>query len=226
MDIKLHYTDNGTGDVLILLHGNSEENGIFVHQIEYFSKKYRVVAVDTRGHGKSPRGTKPFTIRQFAEDLHGFMDEHKIKKAHILGFSDGGNIALIFAIRYPEYVDRLILNGANLFEAGIVDEAQIAIRKDYKEAFEKAKTDKKMIKEVEMLGLMVNDPNIDPEELKDVEAKTLVLTGNDDLIKGEHSALIAEKIPDAKWVSIPGDHWIANKYWKDFNRVVEEFLNE
>ena len=171
MNIKLHYTDRGIGDVLILLHGNSEENGIFVHQIEYFSKKYRVVAIDTRGHGKSPRGTKPFTIRQFAEDLHEFMDEHEIKKAHILGFSDGGNIALIFAIRYPEYVDRLILNGANLFEAGIVDEAQIAIRKDYKEALEKAKTDKKMIKEVEMLGLMVNDPNIDPEELKDVKQR-------------------------------------------------------
>lgn len=226
MNIKLHYTDNGTGEVLILLHGNSEENGIFIHQIEYFSKKYRVVAIDTRGHGKSPRGTKPFTIRQFAEDLHEFMDEHEFKKAHILGFSDGGNIALIFALKYPEYVDRLILNGANLFEEGIADEAQIAIRKDYKEACEKAKTDKKMIKEVEMLGLMVNDPNIDPEELKNVEAKTLVLTGNDDLIKREHSALIADKIPDAKWVSIPGDHWIANKYWKDFNRVVDDFLNE
>lgn len=226
MNIKLHYTDHGEGDVLILLHGNSEENGIFVHQIEYFSKKYRVVAIDTRGHGKSLRGTKPFTIRQFAEDLHGFMDEQDIKKAHILGFSDGGNIALVFAMKYPEYVDRLILNGANLFEEGIVEEVQIAIRKDYQEACEKAKIDVEMIKEVEMLGLMINDPNINPEELKAVEAKTLVLTGDDDLIKGEHSALIAAKIPDAKWVSIPGDHWIANKYWKDFNRVVDEFLNE
>lgn len=226
MNIKLHYTDHGEGEVLILLHGNSEENGIFVHQIEYFSKKYRVIAIDTRGHGKSPRGTKPFTIRQFAEDLHKFMDEHGIRRAHILGFSDGGNIALIFAIKYPSYVDKLILNGANLFEEGIVEEAQIAIKKDYKDACEKAKSDKNMIKEVEMLGLMVNDPNIDPEELVNVQAKTLVLTGDDDLIKGEHSELIADKIPDGRWVSIPGDHWIANKYWKDFNRVVDSFLSE
>ena len=123
-------------------------------------------------------------------------------------------------------MDRLILNGANLFEEGIVKEAQSEIRKDYREACEKAKIDKAMIKEVEMLGLMVNDPNIAPEELVNVKAKTLVLTGEDDLIKAEHSALIAANIPDADWVSIPGDHWIANKYWKDFNKVVENFLHK
>ena len=50
---------------------------------------FRVIAIDTRGHGKSPRGEKPFTIRQFAEDLKGFMDEHLIEKANVLGFSDG-----------------------------------------------------------------------------------------------------------------------------------------
>ena len=59
-----------------------------------FSKDYRVIAIDTRGHGKSPRGEKPFTIRQFAEDLNGFMEEQGMEKAHLLGFSDGGNIAL------------------------------------------------------------------------------------------------------------------------------------
>lgn len=226
MNIKLHYTDCGEGEVLILLHGNNEENSIFIHQIAYFSKKYRVIAIDTRGHGKSPRGTKPFTIRQFAEDLYEFMNEHEIKKAHILGFSDGGNIAIIFALRYPEMVGRLILNGANLTEDGIVKEAQVEIQKEYREACEKAKKDRSAIRDMELLGLMVNDPNIDSEELVNIKAKTLVLTGMDDLILPEHSALIAEKIPDAKWVSIPGDHWIANKYFKDFNKVVDEFLNE
>lgn len=52
-------------------------------------------------------------IRQFAEDLLGFMDDHRIAKAHLLGFSDGGNIAMIFAIKHPDRVNRLILNGAN-----------------------------------------------------------------------------------------------------------------
>lgn len=225
MNIKLHYTEQGTGNPFILLHGNGEENGIFSHQKEYFSKEYRVVAVDTRGHGKSPRGTKPFTIAQFAEDLYEFMEEHKIEKAHLLGFSDGGNIALVFAMKYPEKVERLILNGANLDGRGIVDEAQEQIIKEYEEACEKAKKDVKAIKDMELLGLMVNDPNIKAEELAKVKSKTLVLTGKEDLIKDEHSKLIAEKIRDAKWISIPGDHWIANKNPEEFNKVVDEFLH-
>ena len=100
MDIQLNYIEKGSGEPLILLHGNGEDSTYFVHQIESFSKEYRVLALDTRGHGKTPRGTAPFTIRQFAEDLCAFMDQHEIPKAHILGFSDGGNIALTFALRY------------------------------------------------------------------------------------------------------------------------------
>ena len=110
MDIRLHYTEKGTGEPLILLHGNGENSGYFVHQIDFFSQKYRVIAVDTRGHGKSPRGKAPFGIRQFAEDLRDFMDELEIERANILGFSDGGNIAVTFALKYPQRVNRLILN--------------------------------------------------------------------------------------------------------------------
>ena len=78
MDIRLNYTEKGEGDLLILLHGNGEDTTYFEHQLEYFSQFYRVIAVDTRGHGKSPRGTKPFTIVQFAEDLYDFMVFHLI----------------------------------------------------------------------------------------------------------------------------------------------------
>ena len=119
MDIRLYYEKAGDGEPLILLHGNGEDGTYFKHQMEYFSKDYRVIAIDTRGHGKSPRGEKPFTIRQFAEDLNGFMEEQGMEKAHLLGFSDGGNIALAFALRYPGKVESLILNGANLCPAGV-----------------------------------------------------------------------------------------------------------
>ena len=75
MKIKLHYEEKGTGQPMVLLHGNGEDSSYFKNQIEYFSKKYRVIAVDTRGHGKSERGTAPFTLRQFARDLKSFLDE-------------------------------------------------------------------------------------------------------------------------------------------------------
>lgn len=74
-----------------------------------------------------PEGGAPFTIRQFAEDLYEFMGELNIAKAHILGFSDGGNIALVFALKYPEKVSSLILNGANLYSGGVKRYVQIPI---------------------------------------------------------------------------------------------------
>lgn len=115
MDIKLYYSEHGSGEPLILLHGNGEDSRYFKEQIRFFSKHFRVIAVDTRGHGRSPRGKAPFTLTQFAEDLRCFMLEMGIKKAHILGFSDGANIAMLFALKYPQMTDRLILNSGNIF---------------------------------------------------------------------------------------------------------------
>lgn len=117
--MKLYYRESGKGQPMILLHGNGEDGTYFEEQIHYFSKRYRVIALDTRGHGKSPRGTMSFTLGQFAEDLKDFLDGKKLKKVILLGFSDGGNIAITFALRYPQYVDRMILNGANLNPFGV-----------------------------------------------------------------------------------------------------------
>ena len=90
MDIALNYVETGEGFPLVLLHGNGEDHTYFKRQMEPFSLKYRVIALDTRGHGKSPRGSAPFTLDQFAEDLREFLDQRGIAKCHLLGFSDGG----------------------------------------------------------------------------------------------------------------------------------------
>ena len=226
MDIEHYYIEEGVGEPLILLHGNGENCEYFKGQIGVFAKRYHVYAIDTRGHGKTPRGNKPFTIRQFAEDLRCFMDDHKIKKAHLLGFSDGGNIAMVFAMKYPDRVDRLILNGANLNPDGVKRSVQIPIEigfriaKKFSEKSESARLD------AEMLGLMVNDPNIEPEELSAIRAKTLVIAGTNDLILNAHTHLIAECIPDSKLVFIKGNHFIANKRPEEFNRAVLGFLGQ
>ena len=129
--MKLYYRECGKGQPMILLHGNGEDSTYFENQIRFFSKKYRVIAIDTRGHGKSPRGTRPFTVEQFAKDLKGFLDEKRLRHIILLGFSDGGNVALTFSLRYPEYVDRLILNGANLNPLGVKAATQIPITVGY-----------------------------------------------------------------------------------------------
>lgn len=248
MDIALYYTEQGTGTPLILLHGNGEDSSYFVHQIEYFKDRYRVIAIDTRGHGRSPRGEKPFTIRQFAEDLHDFMDEKDIAKAHILGFSDGGNIALVFALKYPERVDHLVLNGANLDGTGVKPSTQIPIVFGYRIASAFAALgkvlsaeksgkkgqgvsfDEKARKNAEMLGLMVNDPNIRQEELSEnkdpdfINMKKLVIAGDKDMIKDEHTRLIYASLPNAKIRVLHGTHFIAKEEYREFNRAVNNFL--
>ncbi len=131
MNIEHYYIEKGDGDPFILLHGNGENCEYFKGQINVFAERYHVYAIDTRGHGKTPRGDKPFTIRHFADDLLCFMNGHRIEKAHLLGFSDGGNIAMVFAMKYPDRVDRLILNGANLNPEGVKRSTQIPIEIGY-----------------------------------------------------------------------------------------------
>lgn len=226
MDITHHYIELGSGAPLILLHGNGEDSSYFEHQMETFSKHFRVIAIDTRGHGKTPRGEAPFTIRQFAEDLLDFMDANGIGKANLLGFSDGGNIAMVFALAYPERVNRLILNGANLNASGVKRSVQIPIEIGYRIAKLFANKSHEAKKNAEMLGLMVNDPNVKPEELSRIETPTLVIAGSMDMIKEKHTRLIAEHIPGAKLAIIPGNHFIAGKEPEAFNMAVLEFLQE
>ncbi len=224
MDIKHFFIEMGRGEPFILLHGNGESCGYFQAQMDEFSKFYHIYAIDTRGHGKTPRGTMPFTIRQFADDLLGFMDEHRIERAHLLGFSDGGNIAMAFAIRYPDRVNRLILNGANLNADGVKRITQIPIEIEYKIAERFSAGSESARRRAEMLGLMVNEPNVAPEELAGIRAKTLVIAGTRDMIREDHTRRIAAGIPDAELRFVRGDHFIASRRPEEFNRAVLEFL--
>ncbi len=226
MNIVNHYIEKGFGEPLILLHGNGEDLTYFKQQMEAFSPHFRVIAIDTRGHGNTPRGVAPFTIRQFADDLLGFMDANKIEKANILGFSDGGNIAMIFAMKHPERVNRLILDGANLDPSGVKSSFQIPIELGYMVARLFAKRSPEARLKAELLGLMVNDPMVGPEELGKIQAPTLVIAGDKDMIKESHTRLIASRIPGAKLKILPGDHFIANKNPKSFNEAVLSFLQE
>ena len=224
MGIALYYQEKGNKEPFILLHGNGEDGSYFKNQIDYFSDRYRVIALDTRGHGKSPRGTAPFTIEQFSCDLYEFMEEHEISNAVILGFSDGANIAMKFAMKYPNKVKALILNGGNLNPKGVKRTTQIPIEIGYKIASRFASKSPDAKKNAEMLGLMVNEPNIEPSELSKITAPTLVICGKNDMIKESHTKEIAENIPNAKLSIMKGNHFIANKRYTAFNKEVEDFL--
>ncbi len=220
MDIALHYTERGSGSPLILLHGNGEDSTYFEHQIPYLSARFRVIAVDTRGHGASLRGSAPFTLNQFAEDLRDFMDAHDIPSAHLLGFSDGGNIALLFALRYPERVLSLVLNGANLFPEGIADN----VRKEDLEALAQAQ-EAGDVRAQELLRLMIDEPHIEPGALSAIAVPTLVIAGSNDMITEEHTRLIARSIAQAQLRIVEGSHFVAAENPTVFNQALEDFYN-
>ncbi len=225
-DIRLNYREQGSGEALILLHGNGESLDYFAHQMEDFARSYRVIALDTRGHGASPRGGAPFTLRQFAEDLREFMDERGIERAHILGFSDGGNIALGFALKYPQRVKKLILNGANLDPWGVKLHIQLPIVLGYHVARLFAAKRPEARRQAELLGLMVNEPHYAPQDLRRLNLPALVVAGERDMIREKHTRLIAQNLPNARLVILKGNHFVANQNPQEFNRAVEEFLAE
>lgn len=244
--MQLYYREEGIGKPMVLLHGNGEDSSYFEGQIRYFSHSYHVYAIDTRGHGRSPRGIRPFTLKQFAKDLKGFLDREHLTKVVLLGFSDGGNIALIFTLMYPQYVKRLILNGANLnpFGVKLLPQVQICLGYAIVSAAAVGKRAAARIMErnnrhsgvtgecyegsieqkQELLGLMVKEPWIKPGRLRAISIPALVIAGDKDIIRESHTKLIYQMLPVSELIIMKGSHFIASENSREFNRAVEQFL--
>ena len=220
--IKLYYQEHGKGKPLVLLHGNNSSSNYFKKQIDYFSNKYRVIAVDTRGHGKSPRGEKPFNMNQFSEDLNNLLNELKLDKVILLGFSDGANIAMKYALKYQERIKKLILVGGNIQRKGLKLSFILPVEIGY---IVSKFFPKKVKKSREMLGLMIHDPNIKPNELNNIKVPTLIMAGTKDIVKESHTKLMASNIPNSKLKIIKGNHFILSRQSEITNKEIEEFIN-
>lgn len=223
-DIQLFYEELGSGEPMLLLHGNGEEHGYFQHQIEHFSKSHRVIAIDTRGHGKSPMGEKEFSIKQFAQDLDDFMVEMGLEKAIILGFSDGANIAMEFALAHRDKVSKLILNGGNIETFGVKAIYQIPTVLEYWWLNVLGIFTDRMRQRKMLLRLMVKEPHITPTQLATLNMPTLVIAGTNDMIRESHTKYIASSIPNSVLKIIPGDHYVAAKNPLCFNEAVKSFI--
>ncbi|MBR4959787.1 MAG: alpha/beta hydrolase [Clostridia bacterium] len=224
MHFRHAFAEAGEGHPLILLHGNGESKEYFAAQMNAFAVCRHVYALDTRGHGASERGDTPFTLAQFAQDLEAFRAEHGFDSMDLLGFSDGGNIAMLYALRYPERVSKLILNGANLDPSGVKRSVQLPVEIGYRLASFFARLTPKAKSHAELLGLMVNEPHIAPEALAKLTMPALVIAGDKDMIREDHTRKIAASLPDSELAILPGDHFVAAKNPEAFNRTVLGFL--
>lgn len=223
---KLYYELHGSGEPLVLLHGNGEDSSYFIHQIAYFSKTYQVIVMDTRGHGKSEFGHKYLNFELFAKDVYALLQHLHIQKANILGFSDGGNTAMAFALKYPQCVSSLILNGADYDPKGVKRSIQIPIIIGYKILSFFTNWKEELKDKQQVMGLMVLHPHMTLAQLEKIQARTLVIVGTKDMIKESHSKEIANAIANARFEVMEGNHFIANKKPEMFNQIVADFLEE
>lgn len=224
---SLYYQTYGNKEnmTLIFLHGNMEDSSFFKKQVEHFSVKYHVVVPDTRGHGKSDWGTSDrskYNLRLLAEDLKELVLWLNLDDFIIVGFSDGANIAMEFATISVVGLKGLVLAGGNLRPWGMKTSVILEIIKDYLKSH--VSSDGENIRK--KLGLMLFEPRIRSEDLERIEVSTLVLAGDNDLIRKSETLKIGNLIRNSKIVFInDADHFFIYNKWDIFNKMLEQWIN-
>jgi len=214
------------GATLVFLHGNGEDKRIFDPQINYLSNDYKIVAIDTRGHGQSARGTEPFTFHTFACDLFAVLDNLRIDKAHLIGFSDGAITALHAALLQPERILSMILLGVNYNTRGLKWRPYVYIRLAYAWLWVASFFAASKRKQREVWGLMVHQPQLTLEEIGRIRVPALVVTGEKDMVRQRQNDEIIQAITGAQRLVIPGvDHFWMFKQPELLNRIIVDFLN-
>lgn len=208
-DARIAYYTFGQGEPLVLLHGNGEDSTYFARCIPYLSHFYRVIAVDSRGHGQSERGIQRLNFDRMAEDLHILFDTLGLEKAHVLGFSDGGNLAIKFALLYPQSVDKLILNGANVSIRGVVPWVQLPVYPAMGVLSVLSPFSANMRKKRDVLGLMAHEYGVRLRDLQLIEQQTLVIVGDHDMIRAAHTQAMVEHFENVQLAVLRGSHFIA-----------------
>lgn len=224
---NIYFQVFGEGDkpVIIFIHGNGEDWKAFYKQIKSFSKLYKIVTIDNRGHGQSSFGMYPLTIKFMANDVIAVMNELEIGYAHIIGFGDGANIGIQIALEYPDRIKKLVLAGANLYPTGIKMASQLPIVMAYLLYKIASAFSKRANKKADLLHLIVCQPNFNPIELKQIQCPTLVLAGEEALVKKEHTELIAHHIPKSRLHIIEGvNHFIFKEEPSKVNFLILSYL--
>jgi pimeloyl-ACP methyl ester carboxylesterase len=197
----------------------------FSSQFQYFKDKYKIVGLDSRGQGKSTADSTKLTYELMAEDVNTFLDKLHLKKVNILGWSDGANIALILAMNHPDKVNKMAIMGTVLYnnDASVTAETNQLLRKQVKEM--EARGVAKTSMDYRLKMLLLTEPHINPDSLQKIQAPTLVMAGQYDVVKRKHTELIAKKIPKSQLIIFKGaDHEAPEKIPDLFNKAVSTFF--
>jgi pimeloyl-ACP methyl ester carboxylesterase len=213
-DARISYTTYGNGPVLVLLHGGLSSGLDWLGEIPAFARKFTVVVINFRGHADSSLGDASLTYDLLATDVVAVLDKLKIQRASILGWSDGGNTGLLFALDYPDRIDRLIAISANYDPAGIDADVMRDITESPEAAgswvsrwlyrLQSSSPEKWAELQDRVVTMWRNYPRLTKVDLQRIKAPTLLIVGARDDIEQAHAAIMAAAIPHARLLVIPG----------------------
>lgn len=230
---KMYYEVYGKGEPMLIIHGNGGSINNFVYQIPYFAKNYQVIIADSRSQGKSVYHADSLTYEMMTDDLNALLDKLNLKQANVIGWSDGGIEGLMLAMRHPDKVKKLAVTGANLWpDSTAVDPFvyNYALQQNLKgqDTIKKIKNvTPEMRDQLKLLHLLTYEPHIKVEDLKKITCPTLVIGGDHDVIRTEHTMAIANGINKSYlWILPNSGHSTPIIYHDMFNQVVGDFFSK
>ncbi len=235
---RIWYATYGSGPAelaVILLHGGLGHSGNWGYQVPALvNSGYRAILIDSRGHGRSTRDARPFTYELMASDVSTVMDKLHLKKAGLVGWSDGACTALILASKVPARVAGVFFFACNMdpsgtkeFEFGpIIRRCFARHMKDYAQL---SATPDKFDEFSDAVGLMQKtQPNYSANDLAQISVPVAIIhSEHDEFIKREHAEYLARSIPNAEFVNLHGvSHFAPLQRPEQFNRAMLTFLSK
>ena len=218
-------------ETVLLLHGGLSNSDAMLDTIGGpLSDTYRVTAFDRRGHGRTADTAEPFHYATMADETIAFL-EHLGGRAHVVGWSDGGNVGLLVALQRPDLVGRLVTIGANFHHDGLRpvtgDPDSPVFAAMTAEYGERSPDGAEHFGEVlgKSLAMFHSEPELTVDDLHQISVPVLVMVGDDDLIELAHTCALYESIPGAQLAVVPGtSHLLPAEDPDETVRIIKRFL--